>query len=39
MAQEKSMTSENASDHEFVLTRVFDAPRALVWKPSPIPNT
>ena len=32
--QPSSMTTK----HDFVISRVFDAPRELVWKASPIPS-
>ena len=32
MAASKSIPGEDASDRDFVISRVFDAPRELVWK-------
>jgi uncharacterized protein YndB with AHSA1/START domain len=32
MAEKRSNPIENTSDREFVISRVFDAPRELVWK-------
>ena len=32
MAEQKSSHAENTSDREIVITRVFDAPRELVWE-------